>query len=342
MIAFMLCRRLDRKSLNRLICTIVIIGCFSAPARALFSIDSETLDQKIHRLDTDDRLDLMQVFTEVPRTFINAAKQVAVKGESAKLIVAGAVSIPLLIYDQDLYLQAQKTGRQWGLSNSDNLKPYGNIGSFTLMWGPSDGSSALYFLGDGWIHVGGAVGLLSYGYFAEHTRSFNTAVEMLNGFLCSTIFEQVLKRAFGREDPGVQSYPGGAWRPFPSQNDYDSEKTRHDAFPSGHIMTTTVSFTILRGNFPEYDDYLWPAQIIYTGALGFGMMNNGIHWAGDYPLGIALGYFFGRSALKMSHSKNSVATDVSPSTKTAWLEPMLLPGLDRLNGEPITNLRWEF
>lgn len=231
--------------------------------------------------------------------------------------------------------------------NAGNLKRYGAIGDdFTIMWGPSDLSSGLYFLGDGWPHIGTAVGFLGYGALRDRTRAFNTGVEMLNGFLCSTLFEQALKRVFGREDPGVQTYPGGAWRPFPSNSDYDKEKTRHDAFPSGHVMTTTVSFTVLRGNFPEYDHILFPVQVVYTAALGFGMTNNGNHWVGDYPLGIALGYFFGRAALKMAHS-NSHASSTSGSMvvkpfRIAWKEPDLVPSFSVLTGDPTTNLRWEF
>lgn len=321
----------------------ILILLVAVPAHALFYVDDETVEQKVHRLDTQDRLNLLQIFTEVPSTFLNAASLSLSKPERSKWALAGVLTVPLLYYDQDLFQQTQKFGRMWGISNTDNLKPYGNIRGFTVMWGPSDVSSTLYFLGDGWIHLGAATLLLADGAIGDRTRPFNTAIEMFNGFLCSTIFEQAVKRAFGREDPQVFSSPGGTWRPFPSQADYDSEKTRHDAFPSGHVMTTTVSFTVLRGNFPEYDEYLWPLQIVYTGALGFGMTNNGNHWVGDYPLGIALGYFFGRSALKMSHSL-APRTAVTPTvTRTAWLlDPTVTPSIDQLTGDPVTQLRWEF
>jgi hypothetical protein len=327
----------------KLALSLLISIATATPAFALFSVDSETLEQKVYRLDHQERLNLIQMFTEVPATFRNAGEIAASREERSKWVYTGVSTIGSFYYDQDLYLQSQKWGRIWGLSNEDELKPYGNINGFTLMWGPSDVSSALYFLGDGWVHIGGAVGLLGYGYFADRTRPYNTAIEMLNGFLCSTIFEQALKRAFGREGPAVQTYPGGAWRPFPSNTDYDKEKTRHDAYPSGHVMTTTVSFTVIRGNFPEYDHILFPVQVAFTGALAFGMTNNGIHWVGDYPLGIALGYFFGRGALKMAKSSapTQSSDDLLPK-KYAWLTPSLLPSIDLTTGEPMTNLRWEF
>jgi hypothetical protein len=42
---------------------------------------------------------------------------------------------------------------------------------------------------------------------------------------------------------------------------------------------------------------------------GYQMMNNGVHWAGDYPLAFALGYSVGRMAVNRNreiirHSRN--------------------------------------
>jgi hypothetical protein len=33
----------------------------------------------------------------------------------------------------------------------------------------------------------------------------------------------------------------------------------------------------------------------------FAMMNHGVHWAGDYPPGFALGYGFGKFITKKNH-----------------------------------------
>ena len=209
------------------------------------------------------------------------------------------------------------------------------------MWGPSDVSSSLYFLGDGWIHLGLAAGFLATGYFGDNTTPFNTAVELFNGFLSSTIFEQALKYSFGREAPAVRESRGGSWHPFDGFSNYQSYRTKHDAFPSGHVMTTTVTFTVLRENYPEWNSWLWPTQIIYTGVLGFGMVNNGIHWAGDYPLGIMLGYLFGRSAVKMA-KKTNPSDAKAPARATALLDPSIVPDVDDLTGEPLASFRWQF
>ncbi len=280
------------------------------------------------------------MITETPTTFLNAFKLGTQRDQLGKWAAVIGLTIPLITYDEDIYIETQKIGRRWNISTDDKLKPYGKIGDYTLMWGPSDVSSSLYFLGDGWIHLGAAAGFLATGYFTDSTRPFNTAIELFNGFLCSTLVSQGLKKSFGREAPAVREAPGGIWRPFPSWADYDSEKTRHDAFPSGHVMTTTITFMILRGNYPEYESWLWPAQIVYTTALGVGMVNNGIHWASDYPLGIALGYFFGKSALKMA--KPAAHPEESAGTATAWLDPQVTASFDNLTGQPVPTFRWEF
>jgi hypothetical protein len=119
----------------------LITLAMSTPAIALFSVDDETVDQKVQRLDTQERLRLHQVLTEAPNTFYNAAAISGTRAERSKWVYTGVTTIGTLNYDQDLYLQAQKWGRMWGLSNKDELKPYGNISGFTLMWGPSDTSS---------------------------------------------------------------------------------------------------------------------------------------------------------------------------------------------------------
>ena len=102
-------------------------------------------------------------------------------------------------------------------------------------------------------------------------------------------------------------------------------------------MVTTLTFTIIRGNYPEYESILFPAQVVYLTALGFGMLNNGIHWAGDYPLGIMLGYLFGKASLRMVASKDKASAE----QPTALLQPDLFPALGA-DGELTANLKWGF
>ena len=44
------------------------------------------------------------------------------------------------------------------------------------------------------------------------------------------------------------------------------------------------------------------------------MVNNGVHWASDYPLGIAMGYVFGKASAKLGRPKEKNKT----ADETAW------------------------
>jgi len=54
-----------------------------------------------------------------------------------------------------------------------------------------------------------------------------------------------------------------------------------------------AAFIVISENYPEIK-WLEPASFVLAGLIGFGMANKGIHWYSDYPLGISLGYVFGK------------------------------------------------
>jgi len=62
-----------------------------------------------------------------------------------------------------------------------------------------------------------------------------------------------------------------------------------------------------------------PAEVLYLSALGFGMVNNGVHWASDYPLGIGLGYVFGKGAASIA-KHNAKFDDSKPGS--TWFPSM--------------------
>ena len=39
------------------------------------------------------------------------------------------------------------------------------------------------------------------------------------------------------------------------------------------------------------------------GLLGYSMLNNGVHWASDYPIGIAIGYAFAKIAVRNGRTR---------------------------------------
>jgi hypothetical protein len=132
-----------------------------------------------------------------------------------------------------------------------------------------------------------------YGFIGNNNRALRTASQIVEGVLASGGVVQVLKHITGRESPYVSSQAGGLWRFFPNQITYHKKVPHYDAFPSGHICTSVAAFTIIAENYPEHK-WITPLSCVLTGLIGFGMANSGIHWYSDYPLGIALGYSFGK------------------------------------------------
>jgi hypothetical protein len=112
----------------------------------------------------------------------------------------------------------------------------------------------------------------------------------------------------------------GIWKPFPSQVEYGKQVPRFDAYPSGHVATSMMTFTIIRNNYPEHDAYLAPIQWTWISLLAFQMMNNGVHWASDYPLGIGMGYLFGKIASETGRKK--ISSD-STSNKEVYYMPII-------------------
>ena len=80
-------------------------------------------------------------------------------------------------------------------------------------------------------------------------------------------------------------------------------------------MTATLTFTILAERYPEYAKVLYPVGGVWVTALGFQMMNNGVHWASDYPLGIAMGYVIGKISVQMGKDESKTKEDL----KTGWM-----------------------
>ena len=119
-------------------------------------------------------------------------------------------------------------------------------------------------------------------------------------FLALGVGTQLIKYSSGRENPTDASIPGGRWRPFPTMSVFQNNKPKYDAFPSGHLATFVSAITIIAENYPRIR---WIKPIGYTiaGLIGFSMINNGVHWASDFPIGVALGYGFGKFISRKSH-----------------------------------------
>jgi len=93
---------------------------------------------------------------------------------------------------------------------------------------------------------------------------------------------------------------GGDWHPFPNPAKYQKKVSNFDAFPSGHMATAMATLTVLLSNYPD-NKYIKPVGYSLLGVLGFAMINNGVHWISDYPLGLAIGYTCGKIVSARGH-----------------------------------------
>jgi hypothetical protein len=231
------------------------------------------------------------------------------------LAAIGASTLILIQYDQKIYDSARRTGRSLNISSKDKTKAYLKLGGVSVFRGPADLGSALYFIGDGWISIG------LFGYFKTHGwlkgdwRASQTGNQLAEGLIATGLVTELMKNITGRETPSSATGNGGVWRMFPGFKEYVAHRTRYDAFPSGHLTTGMMTVTIIAENYPD-NKYVKPIGYTLLAGLCFQMMNNGVHWASDYPLGIAVGYGLGKAIA--SHGRTA-ARRAGPKTEAPAL-----------------------
>jgi hypothetical protein len=289
-----------------------------------------TLASETETTSTDSQIiDYKKVITEIPKTSIMGLEKSFSKESIPDWIAILSSTAVLYNNDEVILRDVQRSGRDWGIGNDDNTRAVITAGDFDIIRLPTDIGSAMYFLGDGWIHGGIAAGFLINGYSNHNSRAANTGLQLAHGMIVSTMFNQFLKRSFGRQSPYVKTEYLGKWSPYPSIAEYQAHTSKYDAMPSGHVMTTTLVFTIINENYPEYSNYIIPIGVTWTSILAWQMVNNGVHWAADYPLGIAMGFVFGKASTQLGKTPEE--------KKTAQKNWMILPNSSP-NGEGLTFL----
>lgn len=268
-----------------------------------------------------------QFLQHAPKDFyINLNETFRIKNLWKIGTLATATAI-LVAYDQPIVDEAMQIGRRLHLSSSEGLSSYFNVGGISMR-GPTDISSGIFFLGDGWTHTFIALSFLGYGLTSNNNRALQTASQLVEGFLTTGFTVQFLKHISGRETPNRASVPGGIWRLFPDPSQYSKNQPKYGAYPSGHMATSMMTVTVIAENYPD-QKYIRPLGYTLMTLLAFQMLNNGVHWASDYPLGIALGYSFGkiavrrgRTEVKESHSNQTGYRQ--SSSKSLHLTPVIL------------------
>ena len=255
-----------------------------------------------------------KVFYEKPRPFsflTNIPKDVAgFTGQSFKkknlkslALIAGSTGI-LLLFDQIITNSVQDFSAHNNISAKENFSPIVRlkIGGKSTNFGkiPRNINTAFYDLGQGSSAMFLAAGFFIAGKIKNDNRALQTASQLAEAFIALGVGTQFLKYATGRENPSDATVSRGKWRPFPSWSDFTNHKSKYDAFPSGHLATFISAVTIISQNYPE-KKWIRPAGYGIAGLCGLAMINNGVHWASDFPLGFALGYGFGKYISRKSH-----------------------------------------
>ena len=241
--------------------------------------------------------------TQAPRTFQHSAiESFSKKSVPAWVAIAWSTSV-LAMRDQAMLESVQQFSRFIKL---DNSRIYHDVLDFkigkqevTIYEAPGNLNTFFYQIGEGLPPLLLGAGLAIYGHVNHDYRARSTANQLVQTFVVMGIGTQVMKRMFGRESPFVATADGGAWRPFPNLKTYQNSVSKYDAMPSGHMATLMATVVVLSGNYPE-KRWIKPVGYSVMSLVGLAMMNNGVHWAGDYPLAIGLGYVVGNVTVKMN------------------------------------------
>lgn len=229
----------------------------------------------------------------------------------------------LVALDQKIIDASQQFGRFIHLDAEKKFTTAIALGNVKVLEIPQNLNSGFYFLGEGWPSILIASSFYGYGSFAKDYRALQTSSELTEMFFTLAVTVQFIKRVTGRQSPWRASPedPGGKWHPFTNPSEYQKRVSNYDAFPSGHLATAMATVTIVSGNYPE-NRYIKPIGYSLMGILGYSMLNNGVHWASDYPLAIAIGYTYGKIAL--SHGRHVIHKKKDNTMTSSLLTPMLI------------------
>jgi PAP2 superfamily len=271
-----------------------------------FIIKAQTVDSSAKEIPvnyfsvtrvTYKKLRPFSFLTNIPADVAGFTKQSFKKENFSNLYLIATATTFLYIADQSITNTVHDKFEDNNIVSSENFSPFikVNIGGKPTNIGkvPKNINTAFYDLGQGSSAMFMAAGFYLMGKIKKDNRALQTASELTEAFLALGLGTQVIKYATGRENPSDATVTRGRWRPFPSWKNFQNNKTKYDAFPSGHLATFVSAVTIIGENYPE-KKWIRPVGYSIAGLCGLAMINNGVHWASDFPLGFALGYGFGK------------------------------------------------
>lgn len=249
----------------------------------------------IYKTDTMifGRTNLLTNIKDVPFDMWQMAKSPFHK-KSIIPLSAVAVSTGILIWqDQNVLDGVRQFCDNIGLNPETKYKNIITIGDTKVLRTPKNLNTALYEVGLGGTSMVLAGGIWVYGKLTHDQRNINVACDLTETFITMGLTTQLLKRISGRESPFQRTAPGGRWRPFPSFSEFQNNTPNYDAFPSGHLATIVATVTVLATDYPE-KKWILPVGCAIAAGSALAMVNTEVHWAGDYPLAIAIGYLSGK------------------------------------------------
>jgi membrane-associated phospholipid phosphatase len=230
------------------------------------------------------------MITNIPGDWVTYYKQKIQPTSIPEFLSLGVLTAGLIVTDDATY----EASDRW----------YRNSRTVT------DVSNFFVSLGDGKSQFALAGAFAAYGLVTDDHKALRTGSQIVQAVLASGAVVQLLKHLTGRESPFVRSSATGTWRFFPNQIDYHKHVPAYDAFPSGHICTALATVIVIAENYPE-TKWIRPLGYVVSGLVGVGMVNRGIHWYSDYPLGLAIGYAFGMIAAHPDGIAVGEATDAN-------------------------------
>lgn len=235
--------------------------------------------------------------THIPSDVATYARESFKKENLYKVGIVAGSTIVLWLADRHIADGWQHACRQLNIEAEQKNRALisVNIGGKKTTIGklPKNINTAIYNLGQGSTTMLLAAGFFVSGKIKKDNRALQTASQLTQAFITLGIGTQLMKFSTGRETPSSASSERGAWRPFPGWQAFQTDKPKYDAFPSGHLATFISTVTIISSNYPE-KKWIRPVGYSIAGLCSLAMINNGVHWASDYPLGFALGYGVGK------------------------------------------------
>lgn len=240
-----------------------------------------------------ERAGFLKIAGSVPGDLWQLAKIPFKKKSRVGLAAVVAGSALLIWQDQPALNWVKKQSSSIGLRPEADYHVMLAAGKTRIIKVPRNLNTALYQLGEGGTSLMLAGGLWLAGKIKKDQRLTGTAADIAETFMTMGLTTQLLKRISGRESPFVSTANGGSWRPFPAFSTYQKHTSSYDAFPSGHLATMMATVTVLDNNFPE-KRWIKPVGYSILFLSAWAMMNTEVHWAGDYPLALGIGYLSGK------------------------------------------------